>query len=115
MESPGRHSNADDAAVTSPSKSSKEHFEKLEKMNQTENARLGKIMKRSEEQFTYITQMLSSITERKRKYTEPDEAAEKRARMSVESPQQPGPSRAGASEQRAFTTTTGKTKCQNVS
>ena len=115
MESPGRHSNADDAAVTSPSKSSKEHFEKLEKMNQTENARLGKIMKRSEEQFTYITQMLSSITEGKRKYTEPDEAAEKRARMSVESPQQPGPSRAGVSEQRAFTTTTGKTKCQNVS
>ena len=49
-------------------------------------------MKRSEEQFTYITQMLSSITEGKRKYTEPDEAAEKRARTSVESLQQPGPS-----------------------
>ena len=48
------------------------------------------------EQFTYITQILSSITEGKRKYTEPDEAAEKRATTSVESPQQPGPSRAGA-------------------
>ena len=102
MESPGRHSNADDAAVTSPSKSSKEHFEKLEKMNQTENARLGKIMKRSEEQFTYITQMLSSITEGKLKYTEPDEADEKSARTSVESPQQPGPSRAGVSAEHSY-------------
>ena len=54
-------------------------------------------MKRSKEQFTYITQMLSSIPERKCKYTEPDEAAEKRARNSVETPQQPGPSRAGTS------------------
>ena len=46
-------------------------------------------MKRSEEQLTYIEQMLSSTTEGKHKYTEPDEAAEKRARTSVESPQQP--------------------------
>ena len=67
-------------------------------------------MIRSEEQFTYITQMLSSITEGKRKYTEPDEAAEKRARTSVESPQQPGPSRAGASAERSL-----QRKGQNVS
>ena len=40
--------------------------------------------------------MLLSITEGKRKYTEPDEAAGKRTRTSVESPQQPGPPRAGA-------------------
>ena len=95
MESPGRHSDADDAA-TSLSKSFKEHFEKLEKMHQIQNARLDKITKRSEEQFTYITQMLSSTTEGKHKYTEPDEAAG-RARTSVESPEQPGLSRAGAS------------------
>ena len=66
-------------------------------MHQTQNARLDKITKRSGEQFTCITQMLSSITEGKCKYTEPDEAAGKSARTSVESPQQPGPSRAGAS------------------
>ena len=71
------------------------------------------ITKRSEKQFRYITQMLSSITEGKRKYTKPNKAARKRARTSVESPQQPGPSRAGASA--VFTTTTGKTKGQNVS
>ena len=41
--------------------------------------------------------MLLSITEGKRKYTEPDEAAGKRTRTSVESPQQSGPPRAGAS------------------
>ena len=41
--------------------------------------------------------MLSSITEGKRKYTKPDEASEKSARTSVESPQQPGPLRAGMS------------------
>ena len=41
--------------------------------------------------------MLSSITKGKRKNTEPDEAAGKRARTSVESPQQPGPSKAGPS------------------
>ena len=96
MESPGRHSDADDAAVTSPSKSLDERFEKLEKMHQTQNARLDKITKRSEEQFTCITQVLSSITEGKHKYTEPDEASGKRARTSVESPQHPGPSRADA-------------------
>ena len=97
MESPGRHSDADAAAVTSPSKSFEERFEKLEKMHRTQNARLDEITKRSEEQFTCVTQILSSITEGKRKYTEPDEAAGKRARTSVESPQQPEPSRAGAS------------------
>ena len=32
-------------------------------MHQNENARLDEITKRSEEQFTYITQVLSSITE----------------------------------------------------
>ena len=37
--------------------------------------------------------MLSSITEGKRKCTEPDKAAAKRARMSVENPQQPRPSK----------------------
>ena len=31
MESPGRHSDADDAPVTSPGKSFEGHFEKLEK------------------------------------------------------------------------------------
>ena len=46
MESPGRHSDADAAAVTSPSKSFEERFEKLEKMHQTENARLEEIMRR---------------------------------------------------------------------
>ena len=46
--------------------------------------------------------MLSSITEGKGKYTEPDEAAEKRASMSVESPQQPGPPRAGASAEHSL-------------
>ena len=71
-------------------------------MHQTQNARLDKITKRSKEQFTYITQMLSSITEGKGKYTEPDEATEKRASMSVESPQQPGPSRAGASAEHSL-------------
>ena len=98
MESPGRHSDAD-AAVTSPSKSFEERLEKLEKMHQNQNARLDEITKRSEEQFTCITQILNSITEGKRKYVEPDEAAGKRARTSVETPQQPGPSRAGASEE----------------
>ena len=73
MESPGRHSDADDAAVTSPSKSFEERFEKLEKIYQTQNARLDEITKRPEEQFTCIT-------------LQPDEAAEKRARMSIESP-----------------------------
>ena len=34
-------------------------------MHQTQNARLDEIMKRSKEQFTYITQILSSITEGK--------------------------------------------------
>ena len=97
MESPGGHSDADAAAATSLSKSFKEHFEKLEKMHQTQNARLDEITKRSEEQFTCITQMLSSTTEGKHKYTEPDEAAGRRIRTSVESPQQPGLSRAGAS------------------
>ena len=97
MESPGRHSDADDAAVTSPSKSFEEHFEKLEKMHQTQSPRLDEITKRSEGQFTCITQMFSSVTEGKRKYTEPDEAAGKRPRTSVESPQQPAPSRSGAS------------------
>ena len=77
-------------------------------MHQTQNARLDEITKRSEEQFTYIKQMLSSITEGK----EPNEAAEKRSRTSVESRQQPGPSRAGTS---VFITMTGKTKGQNVS
>ena len=96
MESPGRHSDADAAAVASPSKSLDERFEKLEKMHQTQNARLDKITKRSEEQFTCITQVLSSITEGKHKYTEPDDASGKRARTSVESPQHPGPSRADA-------------------
>ena len=86
MQSPGRHSNADDAAVTSPSKGFEERFDKLEKMHQTQNARLDEIMKRSEEQSTFITQMLSSITEGKRTYTEPDETAGKRAGTSVESP-----------------------------
>ena len=66
-------------------------------MHQTQNARLDEITKRSEEQFIYITQMLSSITEGKLKYTEPDEADEKSARASVESTQQPGPSRTGVS------------------
>ena len=66
---PGRNCDAHDAAVTSPSKSFEERFEKLEKMHQTQNARLDKITKRSEEQFTYIMQMLSSITEGKRQYT----------------------------------------------
>ena len=74
-----------------------ERFEKLEKMHQTQNVRLDEITKRSERQFTHITQMLTSITEGKRKYTEPDEAAGKRGRTSVESPQQAEPSRAGAS------------------
>ena len=45
MESPGRHSDADDAAVTSPSKSFEERFEELEKMYQTQNARLDEITK----------------------------------------------------------------------
>ena len=40
MESPGRHSDADDAAVTSPSKSFEERFEKSEKMHQAQNAQL---------------------------------------------------------------------------
>ena len=102
MESPGRHSDAADAAVTSPSKSVREPFEKLEKIHQTQIARLDEITKRSEEQFICITQMLSSITEGKRMYTEPDEAAEKRARTSVESPHQPEPSRAGASAERSL-------------
>ena len=62
MESPGRHNDADDAAITSPSKSLKDHFEKLENMHPTQNARLDEITKRSVEQFTCITQMLSSIT-----------------------------------------------------
>ena len=35
MESPGRHCDADAAAVTSPTKSFEESFEKLEKMHQT--------------------------------------------------------------------------------
>ena len=102
MESPERHGDADDATVTSLSKSFDECFEKLEKMHQTQNARLDEITKRSEEQFTYITQMLSSITEGKLKYTEPDEADEKSARTSVESPQQPGPSRAGVSAEHSY-------------
>ena len=102
MESPERHGDADDATVTSLSKSFDECFEKLEKMHQTQNARLDEITKRSEEQFIYITQMLSSTTEGKGKYTEPDEAAEKRTSMSVESPQQPGPSRAGASAEHSL-------------
>ena len=46
MEFPGRHSDADDAAVISPSKSFEERFEKLEKMHQTQNARLDEITKR---------------------------------------------------------------------
>ena len=50
-----------------------------------------------EEKFTYFEQILSSITEGKLKYTEPDEAAGKRIRTSVESPQQPGSSRTGTS------------------
>ena len=87
MESPGRQSDADDSAVTSRTKSFKERFEKLEKMHQTQNAILDEITKRSTDNFIYITQMLSSITEGKRKYTEPDEAARKRTRTSVESPQ----------------------------
>ena len=66
-------------------------------MHQTQDARLDEITKRSGEQFTCTTQMLSSIIEEKHNYTEPDEVAGKRARTSVESPQQPGPSRAGAS------------------
>ena len=90
MESPGRQSDADDSAVTSRIKSFKERFEKLEKMHQTQNARLNEITKRSKEQFTCITQMLNSVTEGKRKYSEPDEAAGKSVRTSVESPQQPG-------------------------
>ena len=102
MESPERHGDADDATVTSLSKSFDECFEKLEKMHQTQNARLDEITKRSEEQFTYITQMLSSITEGKLKCTEPDEADEKSARTSVESPQQPGPSRAGVSAEHSY-------------
>ena len=97
MESPGRQIHADAAAVTSLSKSFKERFEKLQKMHQAQNARLDKMTKGSEEQFTCITQMLISITEGKRKYTEPDEATGKTARTSVESPQQPGPSRVGPS------------------
>ena len=52
--------------------------EKLEKMHQIQNARLDEITKISEQQFTYITQILSSIIEGKRKYTEPDEAAGKK-------------------------------------
>ena len=51
MKSPGRHSDAD-AAVTQPNKSFKEHFEKIEKVHQTQNDRLDKTTKRSEEQFT---------------------------------------------------------------
>ena len=61
METPGRHCDVD-AAVTSPNKSFKERFEKIENIHQTQNARLDKITKRSEEQFTYLAQMLSSIT-----------------------------------------------------
>ena len=34
---PGRHSDADDVAVTSPGKSFEERFEKLEKMHQAQN------------------------------------------------------------------------------
>ena len=45
MESPGRHSDADNAAVTSPSKSFEKRFEKLEEMHQNENARLDEITK----------------------------------------------------------------------
>ena len=56
MEYPGRHSDADAAAVHSPSKSFEERLEKLEKMHQTQNARLDEITKRSKEQFTCITQ-----------------------------------------------------------
>ena len=37
---PGRHSDADDVAVTSPGKSFEERFEKLEKMHQAQNAQL---------------------------------------------------------------------------
>ena len=40
MESPGRHSDAD-AAVTSSNRSFEERFEKIEKMHQTQNARLN--------------------------------------------------------------------------
>ena len=47
-------------------------------MHQTQNARLDEITKKSEQQFTYITQILSSIIEGKRKYTEPDEAVGKK-------------------------------------
>ena len=52
MESPERHGDADDTTATSPCKSFDERFEKLEKMHQTQNARLDEITKRSEEQFT---------------------------------------------------------------
>ena len=44
MESPGRHSDVDAASVSSPSKSFKECFEKLEKMHQTQNAKLVEII-----------------------------------------------------------------------
>ena len=44
MESPGRHSDVDADSVSSPSKSSNECFEKLEKMHQTQNARLVEII-----------------------------------------------------------------------
>ena len=56
MEYLGRHSDAGDAAVHSPSKSFEERLEKLEKMHQTQNGRLDEITKRSKEQFTCITQ-----------------------------------------------------------
>ena len=38
MESPGRHGDANDVAVTSPSKCLEERFEKLEKMARTINS-----------------------------------------------------------------------------
>ena len=83
---------------------SKNVLRKQKKMHQVRNARLDKATKRSEGQFTYPVQMLRSTTEGKLKCNKPDEAAEKRTRLSVESQQQPGPSRAsksvGCSQQR---------------
>ena len=40
MESPGRHNDADDAAVTSPGKSFEERFQKLEKMHGRDNEKI---------------------------------------------------------------------------
>ena len=63
---------------------------------------MDEITKCSEELLTYFAQLLSSITEGKRKNTKPDEAAGKKAITSVESPQMPVSLRAGTSAEHSL-------------